>query len=135
MLFNGTSGQINNVDVKGGVLQASGHKQARRVATALAGEVLKVIGSMRLVDSCALATALEKIMLPRVKITEEDLKAAEYILEHGEAPNDKPFSWLVGPISGPMLKISAEDTPRARGHAARAAPARYRYCASGIRPG
>ncbi|MGI6083463.1 MAG: hypothetical protein ACOYEP_11395 [Limnochordia bacterium] len=111
LLFNGTSGQINNVDVKGSAPQDSGHKQARKVATALAGEVLKVIGNMRLVDSCVLASASEQIMLPRVKITDEDLRAAEHILEHGEAPNDKPFSWLVGPITGPMLKISAEDTP------------------------
>jgi neutral ceramidase len=111
LLFNGTSGQINNVDVQGPAPQQSGAKQARKVAIALAGEVLKVIGRMRLVDSCVLGSASEKIKLPRMKITAEDVEAAKQILETGQAPSDKPFSWVTGPISGPILKICAEDAP------------------------
>lgn len=110
LLFNGTSGQINNVNVFDR-RQEGGHRQARRVAVALAGEVLKVIGRLHPQKECALSAARVPVLLPRQEVTAKDLAVAERILASDQPPDNEHFSWVVGPIEGAILRICAEDAP------------------------
>lgn len=109
MLFNGTSGQVNNVDVFA-THRETGHRQARRVASILGGEVLKVLGRLRLRDDVSVAASSQKVELPRRKVTPEDLEIAKAILAgHDPAPDSGPFSFVVGqPIPASMRSYYAQ---------------------------
>ena len=96
MLFNGTSGQINNVNVFD-KNQERGHRQAARVASILGGEVLKVLSRIDLTDDASLGAKSVDVELPRRKITAEDLELAKAIIA-GNDPNPEAnqFSFVVG---------------------------------------
>lgn len=96
MLFNGTSGQINNVDVFA-THRESGRRQARRVASILGGEVLKVLGTLKTRDDISVAASSQPIELPRQNVTSEDLEIARAISAgHDPHPESGPFSFVVG---------------------------------------
>lgn len=96
MLFNGTSGQIigrNAMEPP----RDKGHVKARRVATALAGEVIKVISREPLQDSVKLDVTSTMIELKLQRVTEKDVEIAKQILEGNEpSPGEGPFSFVVG---------------------------------------
>jgi neutral ceramidase len=110
MLFNGTSGQINNVNVFD-LHQESGHQQAKRVAGILGGEVLKVLGRMTPQTDIRLLAASQLITLPRKKLTPEDLTTARAILAGQDPdPQSGPFSWVVGqPIPAALRPMYAHE--------------------------
>lgn len=98
ILLNGASGDINNVDVND-PRQESGHRQGKRVAEILAGEVLKVTGRLRPGGECSLAGAAKRVTFQRKQITPEDLDVARRILAGEEAAPvavPGPFSWVSG---------------------------------------
>lgn len=103
LLFNGAQGQINNVDVND-PHQPSGHKQARRVAETLAGEVMRVIGKMKLSSDVALGAAVAPVTLRRKTVTDRDLEIARQILAGGGQEHKAPFSWVVGQPIPPALR-------------------------------
>ncbi|HHW09022.1 MAG TPA: hypothetical protein GXX29_03485 [Firmicutes bacterium] len=114
MLFNSTSGQINNVDITD-PKQEDGHAQARKVAGMLAGEVQKVINHLALskkaTGDCLLKADCRQVMLPRKKITAADLELAREILSgRYKGAAERPlFSWEISPVSPSILKYFAED--------------------------
>ncbi|MGI6081880.1 MAG: neutral/alkaline non-lysosomal ceramidase N-terminal domain-containing protein [Limnochordia bacterium] len=96
MLFNGTSGQINNINVFS-KHQEKGHRQAARVASILGGEVLKVLSRIKPGDDISLAAASVDVKLPRREITPEDLKLAKAIIAGDDPdPEANQFSFVVG---------------------------------------
>lgn len=113
LLLNGTSGQINNVNPFD-PHQARGDEQARRVATALAGEVLKVMGRLRTNDSAVVAAKVVPIQLSRKRVTSEDVAIAKQIIAGNDPSPDKgPFSYVVGQsIPEALRPIYAEHVVR-----------------------
>lgn len=103
LLLNGNSAQINNVNVFD-TNQPTGNRQARIVARALAGEVLKVLGRLRPVSEVSLGATRETIHLARKTITANDLKVAHKILNTPDGEETQaPFDWLVGAPLPPRL--------------------------------
>lgn len=110
LLFNGTSGQINNIDPLGPPHTTRGHAQARKVASALAGEVIQVIARTHLTTACPLDAASTTVSLPCKTITESDRAIAQAILTGGDlGPDAGPFSFVVGePIPMDLRSFYAE---------------------------
>lgn len=105
LLFNGTSGQINNIDPLGPPRETRGHAQARKVASALAGEVLKVMARIHSRTDCSLAASSVTVQLPCKRVTEEDRTIAQKILAGNDPHPDKgPFSFVVGQPIPPALR-------------------------------
>lgn len=103
LLLNGNSAQINNVNVFD-PQQPTGDRQSRIVASALAGEVLKVLGRLRPVSEVSLGATRETIHLTRKSITANDLKVAHKILNTPEGEETEAnFDWLVGAPLPPRL--------------------------------
>ena len=101
MLWNGTSGDINNVDYSGKrKWTASGHTQAIKMANVLAGHLITEIQLMEMQDELELAAAVGTFEFQRKTITEEDLAVAEKILAVPPGTytdyDSGPFSWVVG---------------------------------------
>ncbi len=97
LLFNGTSGQINNIDPLGPPRETRGHAQARKVASALAGEVLKVMARIPFHEECTLSALSVTVPLPCKRVTEEDRAIAREILAGNDPnPENGPFSFVVG---------------------------------------
>lgn len=96
LLFNGTSAQI----ISRSALEPardSGHVKARRVATALAGEVMKVITREPLSDTCQIAVESTTVELKLKRVTEKDVETARQILDGNDpSPGEGPFSFVVG---------------------------------------
>ena len=97
LLFNGTSGQINAIDIHA-TEPERGHAYARRVARALAGEVVKVVSLLRPRGGpLALAGMVQEVSLPRKRITPQDVATARAILAGNDpSPGKGPFSYVVG---------------------------------------
>lgn len=113
VLFNGASGQINNIDLSE-VHPDAGHARAHRVAGVLAGEVLKVIHQALPQPEAKLGGVSATVAVPRKEITPTDVAVAQAILR-GEAEHlsKGPFSWVVGqPIPPSMHKIYAAECVR-----------------------
>ena len=101
MLWNGTSGDINNNDYSGQrKWTASGHKQAIKMANVLAGHLITEIQLMEMHDELELDAAVDTFEFTRKSITEEDLAMAEKILAAPAGTysdyDSGPFSWVVG---------------------------------------
>lgn len=96
LLFNGTSAQI----ISRSALQADrdrGHVKARRVATALAGEVIKMISRESLNDTHELGAVSTKVKLKLQRVKEKDVEIAKQILDDNDpCPGEGPFSFAVG---------------------------------------
>jgi hypothetical protein len=107
ILLNGTSGDINNVDVRD-KLQPGGQQQARRIAGILAGETLRVVERLRPSGDLTLAAAQARLPFAPKPITSADLEIADRLLALGDAVPQRqlreragigpagPFSWVVG---------------------------------------
>ena len=112
ILQNGTSGDINNIDYSGRrEWSAAGHAQAKKMATVLAGHVLKESQLLELHDACPLDAVLETVNYTRKTITAEDLVTARRILRDPTAFTyaSGPFSWVVGqPVHRQYLDVYAQ---------------------------
>jgi hypothetical protein len=124
LLFNGASGDVNNVDVHD-PRQPSGHPQADRVAAILAGETLRVVqrATASLSEDVTLGAAWAPLPFIRKAVTPADLEIAGRLLT---LPPDVPaaqrrpaagldargpFSWVVGqPLPDNVLLQYAEET-------------------------
>lgn len=96
LLFNGTSGQVNAVDINNSK-QERGHAYARKVANALAGEVIKTISKLVTRETCHLAAESVVVRLPRKRVSENDLEVARSILAGSDPhPHQGPFEYVVG---------------------------------------
>lgn len=113
LLLNGALGQVNNVNPFD-THSDRGHARGRRIARALAGEVIKVIGRMRRQTSCTLSATTTKIELPRKEVTQKDLEIAQQIVAGNDpVPNVGPFSHVVGqPIAERMRPVYARHLIR-----------------------
>ncbi len=113
LLINGALGQVNNVNPFD-THNDRGHARGRRVARALAGEVLKVVGRMRLTDRCDLGAVTAELTLPRKAVTPEDVRVAHAIVAGQDpVPNQGPFSHIVGqPIPERMRPVYARHLIR-----------------------
>lgn len=101
MVWNGTSGDINNQDYSGRMRwTVSGHKQAIKMANVLAGHLITEIQLMDMHDELALGAAVGSFEFSRKTITAEDLVMAEKILAVPAGTysdyDSGPFSWVVG---------------------------------------
>ncbi|MDE2817644.1 MAG: hypothetical protein OXM03_07885 [Chloroflexota bacterium] len=101
MVWNGTSGDINNNDYSGKIRwTASGHKQAIKMANVLAGHLITEIQLMEMQDELVLGAAVGTFDFERKDITDEDLAMAEKILAVPAGTytgyDSGPFSWVVG---------------------------------------
>ncbi len=118
MLWNGTSGDINNVDYSGKrKWTASGHKQAAKMANVLAGHLITEIQLMEMQDDLELAAAVGTFDFQRKTITEEDLAVAEKILAVPSGTytdyDSGPFSWVVGqPVPEHLVDVYARECQR-----------------------
>ena len=101
LLWNGTSGDINNNDYSGQrKWTASGHEQAIKMANVLAGHLITEIQLMEMHDELELGAAVGTFEFTRKTITDEDLAMAEKILAVPAGTysdyDSGPFSWVVG---------------------------------------
>jgi len=79
---NGCCGDINNVNVREKVVPQGPYDRAVRVARILAAEVVKVVERMQFdKPGVPLAGRLEKLVIPRRRPTDEQIKAARELLE------------------------------------------------------
>ena len=103
ILQNATSGDINNIDYSGRrTWNDAGHAQARKMASVLAGHVLRESQLLELHETCHLDAVLETVDYTRKSIAAEDLVTARQILQDPAAftYSTGPFSWVVGqPVS------------------------------------
>ena len=112
ILQNATSGDINNIDYSGRrTWNESGHAQARKMASVLAGHVLRESQLLELHDTCQLDAVLETVNYTRKTIAAEDLVTARQILQDPAAftYSTGPFSWVVGqPVSKGNISVYAQ---------------------------
>ena len=112
ILVNGTSGDINNNDYSGKrSWNETGHAQAKRMASVLAGHVLSESQLLDLHDTCPLSAVLETVTYTRKTILAEDVSVAQQILRDPAAfsYDSGPFSWVVGqPVHRQFLHVYAQ---------------------------
>ena len=118
MLWNGTSGDINNQDYSGErQWTASGHTQAIKMANVLAGHLITEIQLMEMQDELVLGAAVGTFDFQRKDITDEDLAMAEKILAVPAGTytgyDSGPFSWVVGqPLPHHLSDVYAVECQR-----------------------
>jgi hypothetical protein len=104
LLTNGTSGDINNIDVSSGRLLTTGAKRAELVATTVAAAAIQATMVQRRDDNPTLDSTRSMVDIERCRITDEDLALAEEILAQPETTAFAPvggFSFVTGqPIPG-----------------------------------
>jgi hypothetical protein len=125
-LFNGASGDVNNVDVHDPA-QLSGRRQAERVAGILAGETLRVVqrAAPAATREVPLGAVGARLPFQRKAITAGDLEVAGRLLALPEdvPPAERraragagaagPFSWVVGqPLPDEVLVQYAAECRR-----------------------
>ncbi len=90
----GAGGNINHIDVKSREPQ-KGHEEARRIGTVLAGEVLKTMTRLKLVEPLPLQTATETVGLPLPKLSAEEIAKAKATAATFGKEGQAPFYDLV----------------------------------------
>ena len=95
LLFNGASGNINNVNAFKS-WPHRGHAQAARMAKVLAGHVLTEIQLMEMHDHVALGAAIDEFDFARKQTTDEDVAIAEKVLRGEYTYTEGPFSAVTG---------------------------------------
>lgn len=88
--LQGCSGNINHINVKSTTPQ-NGHKEAERLGTILAGEVLKTYTRLSILDVDKISVKSEIIPLPLAAISKDDLPWAREIAAKYGKPNAAPF--------------------------------------------
>jgi hypothetical protein len=111
MLTNGTSGDINNIDVSPTRLLAQNAERARLVASTVAAAAIQATMVRRRRDELVLDSSSEFILVERCQITGDDVALANDILSQPEETNYDPvagFSFVVGqPIPGYQARAYA----------------------------
>lgn len=102
----GTAGQINHVDVKSAKRQ-SGHDEAERIGTVLAGEVLKTYTRLNPVSAAPLRAAREVVPLALAPIREEEIPWARETWAKFGKPGAAPFLDLVR--AGKVLDVAKRE--------------------------
>jgi neutral ceramidase len=88
--LQGCSGNVNHINVKSATPQ-NGHKEAERLGTILAGEVLKTYTRLSLVNVDNISVKSEVIPLQLAAISKEDLPWARQVAAKYGPPNAAPF--------------------------------------------
>lgn len=113
LLTNGTSGDINNVDVSGAVELGSVEKRAGLVATAVAAAAIEATMMQRRHVRAALDARTLPFAVGRRPITAEDVSLAEAILADPAGPTvtqGSAFSFVVGqPIPAYQVRTYAHE--------------------------
>lgn len=90
----GCCGNINHINVKTAEEQ-SGHAEAERIGTVLAGEVIRTCTTVKQLHIGNIAVKSEIIPLPLAEISTEDLPWANNIVSKYGAPDAAPFMDMV----------------------------------------
>ena len=110
MLANGTSGNINTIDVQQSV-RLKGTARARLVGTAVAAAAVQGAMMSQRLDEVALEAESFPLTIARWQITPEDITLAEAILAQPAETEPEPaagFSYVVGqPIPGSQVRSYA----------------------------
>ena len=86
----GTAGNINHIDVKSAIKQ-SGHDEAARLGTILAGEVVKTYARMEPVRSYQLQASRSTVLLDAAPLNPGDAERAEELAKQVDAGAKVPF--------------------------------------------
>lgn len=110
MLANGTSGNVNTIDIHQTV-RLKGTAQARLVGAAVAAAAIQGVMMRRRHDEGTLEAETFPLTIARWQITPEDIALAEAILAQPDEVEPEPaagFSYVVGqPIPGPQVRSYA----------------------------
>ena len=88
--LQGCSGNVNHINVNSATPQ-SGHKEAERLGTILAGEVLKTYARLSLINIDKIRVKSEIIPLPLAAISKDNLPWAREVAAKYGKPNAAPF--------------------------------------------
>jgi hypothetical protein len=91
---NGTSGNINHVDVTR-PNQLEGHEESARIGTILAADVLKVLSSLRPIQINSLQVRTETVELPVPTVQQNEVTWAQDVIGRFGKPGPPPFSNVV----------------------------------------
>lgn len=80
ILSNGTSGDVNNIDFKNAPLKTKVGERCRTVAGVLAGQVAKLMPTLKFSSDCSLAVAEQVLELNVRKPTESDILRANEVI-------------------------------------------------------
>lgn len=90
IMSNGTSGNINNIDFRGGQAKPSGpYAQMKTVANTVAAEAYKTVQRIQYHDWVPLARQHKEISVGVRKPNQKDLERARQIMQAAEGPNMK----------------------------------------------
>ena len=88
--LQGCSGNVNHINVKTATIQ-NGHKEAERLGTILAGEVLKTYTRLSIQNVDSIKATSEIVPLPLATILKDDLPWAKRVAAKYGLPNAAPF--------------------------------------------
>ena len=91
---NGTSGNINHVDVTR-KNQLSGYEESERIGTILAGDVMKAIPSLQPIDVNSIQIRTETVELPIQAVQPDKVKWAQEVISRFGKPSPPPFFDIV----------------------------------------
>lgn len=91
---NGTSGNINHIDVSRGD-QLSGYEESARIGTILSGDVLKILPHLRPVEINSLQVRSAQVELPVEAVRPDEVKWAQQIMERYGKAASPAFSDVV----------------------------------------
>ena len=94
LFTQGTSGNVNHIDVKSGAPQR-GHHEAARIGTVLAGEVVKMYPKLQPVREGPIQTRREIMKLPLAKFEQSEVAPARATAAKFGEPGAAPFLELV----------------------------------------
>jgi hypothetical protein len=106
MFSQGCSGNINHINVKTNTIQ-SGHGEAERLGTVLAGEVIKTYTRLSLLDINVIKIKSEIIRLPLAEISKDELSWAHEVAAKFGKPDAAPFLDFVKAYK--LLEIDARN--------------------------
>jgi len=104
----GTCGDINHINVNWGVRQ-SGHENAARMGIILAGEVLRTLPRLNLVQPGNLRIKSEIVKLPLPNLGPNDLEKARDIVTRRGNPKAKQPKFLESVFAYKVLDVQARD--------------------------
>ena len=102
----GTAGNINHIDVNTARRQ-SGHAEAARIGTVLAGDVLKTYTRLEPVNTTGIRARREVVKLPTPEVGPGDVEKARAIAAKYGKPNAAPFMDLVWAFR--VLDVAARE--------------------------
>ena len=91
---NGTSGNINNIDVNWPG-QPEGYEELTRIGTILAADVLKALPTLHPIEVNSLKVHTQSVELPVPPVQPRDIKWAEEVMAKYGKPDSPPFDDIV----------------------------------------